>query len=288
MPRLSELTFLSLSTQNILKMARTKGVARKGEAGKSYRQAHNTGENYKIHKDNRKRKLQQARDEQEQAMNESSPTSQPPPKKSKNQDTSINRDDNNLEEPVELVSEPQSTANTSNTTTTNTTLLSDFAPSLIGLATTHEVTTFNISSVTKIQKRVIPILELLSIYPAIPPKKPAVVVLQSKAKVASKMVTIAEIVKREIAGKGGKWFQYNCVENILTEKKKDGQKEKDERRGKGEEEEDSGEDSDSAVFEIMKTPFERAIEGKPKVQGVPVMTLYLSRVRIEGLKKSYG
>ena len=54
-------------------------------------------------------------------------------------------------------------------------------------------------------------------------------------------------------------------------------------------EEDSESDAeDAAAFETMKTPFERSIEGKPKVRAVPHMTIYLSRVRIDSLRKELG
>ncbi|TVY33503.1 hypothetical protein LOCC1_G006649, partial [Lachnellula occidentalis] len=48
------------------------------------------------------------------------------------------------------------------------------------------------------------------------------------------------------------------------------------------------EEEEEESFETMKTPFERAIEGKSKVRAVPGMTTYLSRVRIERLGKKYG
>jgi len=38
----------------------------------------------------------------------------------------------------------------------------------------------------------------------------------------------------------------------------------------------------------MKTPFERSIEGRPKIRAIPVIVIYLSRVRIEALKKIHG
>ncbi|EHL00054.1 hypothetical protein M7I_4136 [Glarea lozoyensis 74030] len=54
---------------------------------------------------------------------------------------------------------------------------------------------------------------------------------------------------------------------------------------RGEKSED-GEEEDS--FEVMKTPFERAVEGTLKIRAMPVMATYLSRVRIESLRKKYG
>ncbi|KUJ15640.1 uncharacterized protein LY89DRAFT_537840, partial [Mollisia scopiformis] len=47
-------------------------------------------------------------------------------------------------------------------------------------------------------------------------------------------------------------------------------------------------DEEEEAFEIMKTPFERAIEGTAKVRAVPVMTICLSRVRVESLRREYG
>lgn len=93
---------------------------------------------------------------------------------------------------------------------------------------------------------------------------------------ASKLITVVEIAKREIAGGGGKWYQYNVVERSLEER---------ERESGGEAVEEDGEEES---FETMKTPFERAIEGTKVVRAVPGMTTYLARVRIEGLRKEYG
>ena len=107
------------------------------------------------------------------------------------------------------------------------------------------------------------------------------------------MITIVEICKREIGKAGGKWWQYNGVEEVLVERK-----EGDKRENKGEKHggEDGKEQGDgdpeykeeSTAFETMKTPFEREIEGKAKLRGVPVMNVWLSRSRIDSLRKAYG
>jgi len=124
--------------------------------------------------------------------------------------------------------------------------------------------------------------------------------MKAKAGVASKMISIAEIAKREIGKEGGKWFQYNCVEGVmeeLKEKPKKGKESKEKGKDGGgekgvldaEKEGDDGEsEEESTAFETMKTPFERANEEKAKVRVVPIMSLYLSRVRIDGLRKAYG
>jgi len=164
------------------------------------------------------------------------------------------------------------------------------------LAGTHNVTTMRIISSTQIQQKVTQILETLSTFSFEPPAKPNLVVLHAKASVASKLISIAEIAKREIAGSGGKWFQYNQLEGTVVTREREaaphsGNKTKhkggdamdvdEEGAGKSDEEE-------TASFETMKTPIERALEGRPVIRAVPVLTLYLSRVRIDSLRKKYG
>ncbi|KAL2071609.1 hypothetical protein VTL71DRAFT_12844 [Oculimacula yallundae] len=126
-----------------------------------------------------------------------------------------------------------------------------------------------------------------------------VVMLYAKAPVACKLVSIVEIVKREVAKEGGKWFAYCGVGEVVApraalispplgkEKKKgSGHFEDSEGGGEGEREESAEEEA----FEVMKTPFERALESeaRPKVRAMPVMSLYLSRGRIESLRIVYG
>ena len=49
--------------------------------------------------------------------------------------------------------------------------------------------------------------------------KPGVVVLQAKAPVAAKMVSVVEIAKRQVEKEKGKWWQYSIVEGRLEELK---------------------------------------------------------------------
>lgn len=128
-------------------------------------------------------------------------------------------------------------------------------------------------------------------------KKDPLVVLHAKAKVAVKLITIAEIVKREIGEKGGKWFQYNSIGTFMEEVPANLPNVRDRRSAANDnhkpgtnitEEAEAEEEEEGEAFETMKTPFERAIEGTPKVKAVPVITVYLSRVRVESLKKQYG
>jgi hypothetical protein len=180
--------------------------------------------------------------------------------------------------------------------TTTATDSSDARPALNELESEYEFTSINIISSSHVQQKVTQALEILSVYPVIPPAKPAVVLLHSKAPVAAKLITIAEITKREIGQNSGKLFQYNKLDSVVEEKKVYSKGEKGEKTNAGNTkdslamEADGEEDpeSEGEAFETMKTPFERAIEGRPKIRSVPVMTLYLSRVRVDSLRTLYG
>lgn len=201
-------------------------------------------------------------------------------KKNKKQDTSAQAGPSNApitgSEPTEMSIDAP--ASTSNASPANTESLGD-------LASTHDVLRMSIISSTQIEKKVTAILKHLDT-----PDKAAVVMLHSKAKVASKLISVVEIAKREIAAGGGKWFQYNAVEGLLEENSggEDGEDEGGVKVGKADGMNVEEEDEEEESFETMKTPFERAIEGKAKVRAVPGMTTYLSRIRIEGLGKKYG
>jgi hypothetical protein len=179
--------------------------------------------------------------------------------------------------------------------TTTATDSSDARSTLNELESEYEFTTINVISSSHVQQKVTQALGVLSVYPIIPPAKPAVVMLYSKAPVAAKLITIAEITKREIGQNGGKWFQYNKLDSVVEKKmnskgetvgKVNAESPKDSSAMEVDGEEDP--ESEGEAFETMKTPFERAIEGRPKIRSVPVMTLYLSRVRVDSLRRLYG
>jgi hypothetical protein len=163
---------------------------------------------------------------------------------------------------------------------------------ITGLEGTHDVTSMSIISSSKIEQKVTRALQILSEYPAILPAKPKVVMFQSKAAVASKLISIAEITKREIVKNGGKWYQYNKLGQVIDERKdKEGAARKEKSAGEDVSMADNG-DNDAGnaseeEFETMKTPFERAIEGKPKVKAIPLMMLYISTVRVDTLRKDH-
>ncbi|KAI0431190.1 hypothetical protein F5Y09DRAFT_201667 [Xylaria sp. FL1042] len=182
----------------------------------------------------------------------------------------------------------------------------------------YEVELQSVISSSKIRQRVTTMLRHL----AAPPTKPSVeqesntttskskiALLRAKAPEIRKLISIAEIAKREIekerpASDGavgetgqedgrGRWYQYIALGEELEQKERDegntvieetvlGGPDTDARDDEREEDDDDNE------FEVMKTPFERAIQDKALVRAVPVMSLFLSRSPVEELKKRYG
>jgi len=168
-------------------------------------------------------------------------------------------------------------------------LESTIAPALLGnLATSYEVSAMWIISSSQIENKVRRVLENLASFSFAAPTKPNIILLCAKSTTASKMISIVEISKREIAAKGGKWYQYNRLEHNLEEKKKEQVTTILGRQVELGNTEIEGQSEDESAFETMKTPLERAVEGRPKIRAIPVLTVYLSRVRVESLKNTYG
>jgi hypothetical protein len=169
------------------------------------------------------------------------------------------------------------------------------------LLATYEVHNMKVISSSKIQAKVSTIIETLGSFSFVATTKPNIVLLHAKGPVSSKLISIIEIVKREIAKAGGKWYQYNFLGQILAIQEEKpaamngtgftlgGKIKGDTESMELDDKEDSQniEEGDD-TFETMKTPLERAIEGKPKVHVIPVMAVFLSRVRIDALKTAYG
>ncbi|KAI1486092.1 hypothetical protein F5X96DRAFT_271496 [Biscogniauxia mediterranea] len=211
----------------------------------------------------------------------------------------------------------------------------DDAKALGAIESKYDIQLQSVISSSKIQQRVTALLRHLrastSDDPAAadgkPPKKTRLSILRARAPDAGKLISIAEIAKRELeksgaqGGEGGRWYQYMALGEEKKERPRGGggdegrtvieetvlggggggpnardpnnKNDKTPRAGDGRDEkrEDDGdedEDEDEDDFEVMKTPLERAIEGRPLVRAVPVLNLFLSRVSVEELKKRYG
>ncbi|KAI2776888.1 hypothetical protein F4815DRAFT_328693 [Daldinia loculata] len=151
---------------------------------------------------------------------------------------------------------------------------------LQALESKYDIHVHSVISSSKIQKKVVSILQHLTRSAT---SKTSVTVLRAKAPDTGKLVSIAEIAKRELEKRADDariWFQYIALGEELKEIP----------RGDGNtiiEETKLGDTGDND-FETMKTPFERAIEGQPRWRGIPVMSLFLSPVPIEELKRRYG
>lgn len=115
-------------------------------------------------------------------------------------------------------------------------------------------------------------------------EKPTIVIMTAKSRVASKLISIVEIAKRELEAKGVKCFQYSAVSSQMVElpdRSKDGQK-KDDARSMGATADD--EISDDA-FEVMG---DEKPAGGTKIRALPVLTVYLAKASVKELKNAYG
>ncbi|KAI1363759.1 hypothetical protein F5Y08DRAFT_233394 [Xylaria arbuscula] len=208
-----------------------------------------------------------------------------------------------------------STANNKRQCLTNSLCLASDDMKVLGIIEArYDVQLQSVISSSKMKQRVSAMLRHLTppttTEPAAPDAttaKAKVSVLRAKAADAGKLISIAEIAKREIEREGGaprdeddaagskaeqeskagRWFQYIALGEETRQRSRDEGNtiiEETVLGGSGTNEQDDKEDE----FEVMKTPFERAIEGRPMVRGVPVMSLFLSRSPIEELKRRYG
>jgi hypothetical protein len=157
-----------------------------------------------------------------------------------------------------------------------------------------DVEVYSIISSHKIQKRVSTVLRhLAGPSPDITPTKPRVVVLRAKSHDAGKLISVAEIAKRELAkhaNNQGYWYQYITLGEVTVEHPRRHEEDATvvEETSIGNGSDRSLETSEQDGFEVMKTPFERATKGRPTVRTIPTINLFLSRVSIESLKRQFG
>ncbi|MCJ1438403.1 hypothetical protein MMC27_007791 [Xylographa pallens] len=199
----------------------------------------------------------------------------------------------------------------------------DILPSsLRHLHSHYAFATMSISSSSKITQKVRSLRTHLEKFSFADVKaKPGVVALYTRANMASKMISVVEIVKREVEREGGRLYQYSRLESLLGELKKKKPKEEKEgenapAKGKTLQEWQAAQDSSLAVslqpamsdvemeeqdkveeeeaFETMteKGPKDHVIvpnsEERKKVRAIPMMTIYLSRVPVPDFKQLYG
>ncbi|KAI0395455.1 hypothetical protein F5Y17DRAFT_199306 [Xylariaceae sp. FL0594] len=164
----------------------------------------------------------------------------------------------------------------------------------------YHVRLHSVISSSKIQNRVSAVLRHLTLTPTSPSTKRNISVLRAKAYDVNKLVSIAEIAKREIEkekrttidGSGnegaGTWFQYIVLGEEMQQSNRCEGSTVIYDTVIGSIDPGQEEPEQNTEFEVMKTPFQRAVKGRSILRGLPVMSLFLSRSRIEELKKRYG
>ena len=190
---------------------------------------------------------------------------------------------------------------------TNTELpLHILPPDLYHLQSKYEFTSMSIISSSKIELKVRNLQRRLEKFSFADTKaKPQVIALHAKAPVVSKMVTIVQIVKRNIEKEKNKWWQYSKLHGQIMElnetPKKGREGGKMLREWEGDRAAATGLDSpasildgtaveadeeDDQAFEIMDTN-DRQAETRKKIRAVPIMTIYMSMVPVKELKEAY-
>ncbi|KAL8727412.1 MAG: hypothetical protein Q9166_006084 [cf. Caloplaca sp. 2 TL-2023] len=141
--------------------------------------------------------------------------------------------------------------------------------------------------------------------------RPGVVILGAKASSASKLISVVEIAKGDIAKRGGKWYEYSKLQSELLplkEKQKkqplagkilanptlersipgDGSTGIDAENGAMASEGDDSDDEGVAFETTQHQPGAAVLKENVKVRAIPIMTIYLSCVPVPGLKDLLG
>ena len=182
----------------------------------------------------------------------------------------------------------------------------------------------SIMNSSKIQQKVRTLLQHLSQFSFADLKaKPGVVALHARSEAANKLITVVEIVKREVEKEDGKWWQYSRISGEIRELKEEVHEERkggislDEGAGKDngstasngqgtgdraevvvdktntEMEVDGKEEDEEDAFEPVpdkngQARFENGKKRKRKIREMPVMTIYMSRVPLPEFRTVFG
>lgn len=200
-------------------------------------------------------------------------------------------------------------------------------PALALLQHKYALATMAVNSSSKINQKVRILISHMERFSFADLKaKPGLVILHATADVASKMVTIVEIAKREVEKEKGKWWQYSGVTGRLEELKAREKKKNDPGKVEGRTikqwQEDAKSESrkgdavaEEVVNEAEAGPKARSgaqitasaeedeaedeeafqtmtdlgnVGNRPKVRAVPIMSIYMARVPVPELKELYG
>ncbi|KAL8645544.1 MAG: hypothetical protein Q9210_006647 [Variospora velana] len=174
----------------------------------------------------------------------------------------------------------------------------------------------SVTSSSKINHKVLTLIELVERFSSANVNaKPGIVILQAKAAVASKLISIVEISKTDISTRGGKWHTYSQLRpELLNFAKKQRQQSRHRRplidaesrqaaegdastrrepSGDGVTSErtdvdDGGSEDGRGAFKKLQVPSDDVPAEQPRVRSTPIMSIYFSCVPVPGLKKLYG
>ncbi|KAI5778245.1 hypothetical protein EDC01DRAFT_622948 [Geopyxis carbonaria] len=140
----------------------------------------------------------------------------------------------------------------------------------------RDIPTINIISSHKISAKVTRCLHAL--YPS--SASVSVIALRCQSAVASKAITIAEIVKRRMVEHGDCWFQYTKLHSEVTEVKVATTTSTTSTATAVEPADEDEDEDDPYIVRPDK------VESKKRT--IPIITIYISRVRIRSLASQYG
>ncbi|TKA79874.1 hypothetical protein B0A55_03669 [Friedmanniomyces simplex] len=151
------------------------------------------------------------------------------------------------------------------------------------LARRYNLTNFRVRSSTQIASRTAAVISNLT-QQTTDSEKSVIVILAADAKVASKLISVVEIVKRDLVSKGLKCFQYNALSSQIVEVPRESKKKKGGGGGEDSPPGDDGADGEEGdEFQTMADPM-----GATKKRNTPFMTIYLSCVAVKELRAVYG
>ena len=147
------------------------------------------------------------------------------------------------------------------------------------LSQKYNLVKFNVISSTQISSRTAAIIAKLEADQN--DGKPTLVALSAKARTATKLISIVEIAKRELAAKGHKCFQYHGLSSEMIDMERDS---KSGANGATQSATHEGGSEAEDAFESMGAPRETGT----KKRLIPVMTTYLCATSVKELKNAYG
>jgi hypothetical protein len=147
------------------------------------------------------------------------------------------------------------------------------------LAQNYNLITLSVTSSTQISNRAVAVIEKLQATSN--DDRPDLLVLRSKARTVSKLISIVEIAKRELAKTGHKCFQYNALSSEMIEIERNP---KQGANGSKDGAADANESESDDAFETMGT----GPKTGTKKRLVPVMTTYLCATSVKELNNAYG